>query len=60
MQITIHSIHFDADKKLLNFINKKTYKTMQIKYEEKKPILDIIFTGNYFLLGTNITFTFDP
>ena len=39
-------------------INKKTYKSMQIKYE--KTIFDIICTGNYFPLGTNITFTFDP
>ena len=33
MQITIHSIHFDADKKLLNFINKKVEKLMQFDDE---------------------------
>ena len=33
MQITIHSIHFDADKKLLNFINKKIEKLMQFDDE---------------------------
>lgn len=33
MQITIHSIHFDADKKLLNFINNKVEKLMQFNDE---------------------------
>lgn len=33
MQITIHSIHFDADQKLLNFINKKVSKLTQ--YDEE-------------------------
>ena len=33
MQITIHSIHFDADKKLLNFINKKLEKLIQFDDE---------------------------
>ena len=33
MQITIHSIHFDADQKLLNFINKKLEKLNQFDDE---------------------------
>ena len=30
MQITIHSVRFDADQKLLNFINKKIEKLMSV------------------------------
>ncbi|MGC6470434.1 MAG: ribosome hibernation-promoting factor, HPF/YfiA family [Flavobacteriales bacterium] len=33
MQITIHSIHFDADQKLLHFINKKLEKLTQFDEE---------------------------
>tara|TARA_A200000113_G_scaffold89328_1_gene79816 strand:- start:2592 stop:2891 length:300 start_codon:yes stop_codon:yes gene_type:complete len=33
MQITIHSVRFDADQKLLNFINKKLEKLTQFDDE---------------------------
>ena len=33
MQITIHSVRFDADQKLLNFINKKIEKLTQFDDE---------------------------
>ena len=33
MQITIHSVRFDADQKLLNFINKKVEKLTQFDDE---------------------------
>lgn len=33
MQITIHSVRFDADQKLLNFINKKIVKITQFDDE---------------------------
>ena len=33
MQITIHSVRFDADQKLLNFINKKIEKLLQFDDE---------------------------
>jgi len=39
MQITIHSIHFDADQKLLNFINKKVAKLTQ--YDEELIFAEI-------------------
>jgi len=33
MQITIHSVRFDADQKLLNFVNKKVEKLTQFDDE---------------------------
>ena len=33
MQITIHSVHFDADQKLLNFVTKKIQKLTQFDDE---------------------------
>ena len=39
MQITIHSVRFDADQKLLNFINKKIEKL--IKFDDELISTDV-------------------
>ena len=51
MQITIHSVRFDADQKLLNFINKKVEKLTQFD--------DELISSDVFLRIENATDKFE-
>ena len=61
MQIYIHSVRFDAEKKLINFINKKMEKLIElvtnirnlrssINLSPKEEILVEVFSGDQSLL----------
>ena len=41
MNIQIHSVRFDADKKLIDFLHQKLEKLTQFGEDIVKPILDI-------------------
>ena len=45
MQITIHSLRFDADQKLLNFIHKKIEKL--IRFDDELISTDIFYGKCY-------------